>query len=134
MRGREVGTEYKPSRKTRPWVSYAYTDTNSPNPSEALTDSAPRHTLSLLLSHQFPRRLQGGLAYYYVAEYEPIGTENLLDPARRLDLRLAQGFSAGSTDGELALVVQNAFDAYSELKVENRYDTRAFATVSLQFR
>ncbi len=133
VRGIEVGADYRASRRTRLWVAYAYAEVDSPDLNEDLTHSAPRHTLSLLLSHRFPRRLSGSIAYYYVSEYEPLGTGDLLGPSRRLDMRVARGFSLGSTDGELALVVQGALGDYREFRQENSVGTSVFATVSLRF-
>ena len=50
---------------------------------------------------------------------------------QRYDFRLAQGFKLAGQSAELALVVQNAFNPYSDFRRENQFDTRTWVTFRL---
>ena len=98
------------------------------------TESAPRNTLSALLTHQFSSNWDASLAYYQTSEVTALGDGTKVDLIRRCDVRLARKFNAGKWDGEVSGVVENLFDShYQEFADYNTLKRRARVNVILNF-
>jgi iron complex outermembrane receptor protein len=88
--------------------------------SDAISLSAPQHSLSLFLNKRFNEKYEGSLAYYYVDAFkwtdarpsaaDPYST----DEYNALDVRVSRNFSTRQTNGSLSLVIKNLFDEYSD--------------------
>jgi len=88
--------------------------------SDAISLSAPQHSLSLFLNKRFNEKYEGSLAYYYVDAFkwtdarpsaaDPYST----DEYNALDVRVSRNFSTRQTNGNLSLVIKNLFDEYSD--------------------
>ena len=87
-----------------------------------------------MAAHNFTDRLQGSFTFYHMSEVSWEGGANDVPAYDRLDLRLAQSFDAGPTDGLVELIVQNAFgEEYIEYEYNNNFDTRYFVRLTLSF-
>jgi iron complex outermembrane recepter protein len=135
--GFELALDARLTPATRAVIGYAYVDIDSEDRFAArYSVSMPRNSGSLLLMHDLSRRFQASLAYYYrdamrFIDQKPLGV------ARRLDLRLAARLPVGRSEGEAALIVQNALDSYDEYyprsRLDNQFDTRVFVTLGWRF-
>jgi len=135
VKGLETQLLWRPVTGSLLQLSYAWTDVDSDT--DALEDSAPRHTLSLLGSYRFSERLSGSAAWYYVDEQTWLGrAADPLPSYDRLDLRMAYRFRVGQSHMELAGVLQNPFGDYPDFRYDrsdpqrhNEFDTRAYASL-----
>ncbi len=87
----------------------------------------------MLASHNFNDALQASIAYYRLTSVFFDGGDNNLGPYNRVDLRLAQGFQYGNTEGSVELVVQNLNSDYTEFDLNNTFETRTFLKFNLEF-
>lgn len=139
VKGLEAQLQWRPAAGSLLQLSYAWTDVDSKT--DALEDSAPRHTLSLLGSYRFNDHLSGSAAWFYVDDLTWLGSAADPIPSRdRLDLRLAYNFRLGDKTMELSGVVQNPFGDYREFRYDetdplrrNVFDTRAYASLRMDF-
>ena len=132
-RARQWGAEYhvrwQPGKATWLTLSQAWTRIRADSP--GLVDSAPAHTLSLLVSHDFGF-LSSSVGYYRV------GKMRLVDSAEtpaydRIDLRLSRIFKTGKTRTELAFVAQSMLGDYSEFQTDRLFEPRAYVSLKLHF-
>jgi len=135
--GFELALDARLTPATRAVLGYAYADIDSEDKLSArYSVSMPRNSGSLLLMHDLSRHVQASLAYYYRDAMRFID-QKALGAARRLDLRLAGRLPVGRSEGEAALVIQNALDSYDEYypasRLDNQFDTRVFVTLGWRF-
>lgn len=135
LAGFETGLNYRPSEDTRLVLAYAYTDIAASDRTDQVqfTHSAPLNTLSLLAIRRLSARDTASAAYYYVGKMQAWDTLQRRDPVRRLDVRLAHAFRAGSTRGTAAIVLQNVLGSYQEMKLANTVDSRVYGSLTLNF-
>jgi len=98
-----------------------------------LIDKAPEQSTAFLFSHQLSPNWQvsGFLQYTDFLDWRD-GTE--VDAHTRLDLNLKRAWRWGNTEGEVALVVQNANnEAYLEYQRNNLFERRAFVSVTMRW-
>ncbi len=136
--GLELQWKYQPLNSTWFHLAYSYADTEGEHDRGltgiiSLSDDTPKHTLAILASHNVTESLQASLAYYRVTSVFWDGGESNSDSFKRLDLRLAQGFAYGTTEGSIELIVQNLTSRYNEFDINNTFDTRSFLRLSLDF-
>jgi iron complex outermembrane recepter protein len=75
----------------------------------AIEASAPKHTLSLLLSQELPQGWRCSTAYYRVGSMQSMSGGDALSPTERIDVTLAKRIKlANSVAMELSVTVQNA--------------------------
>jgi len=133
--------------RAQPWqhswfnLAYGYADAegryarrpeNISDPWFDRDNDVPRHTLSILLSHDFGDQLEGSMILYRQSAVEWFKGSTL--PAyNRVDFRIAQGFQYGKSEGQVELVVQNLSPKYTEFEVNNLFDTRTFVRFKLNF-
>jgi len=93
------------------------------------TNSVPTNSQSMMLTHRLSDRWSGSLMGYQMGAAHFLETDSgpdsnrqyFVDSYKRFDARLAYAFQAGTTRGELALVVQNLADAhYFEFRHDNQ--------------
>lgn len=77
-------------------------------------DSAPRNTVSALITHRVNQNWDASFAYYQTSEVHSLGDGNRVDLARRTDARLARQFNSGRWKGEVSAVVENLFNEHYE--------------------
>lgn len=97
-------------------------------------NSAPRNTVSALLTHRFNQKWDASLAYYQTSEVTALGDGDPVDLIRRCDLRVARKFSTGRWNGEVSGVAENLFNTnYQEFADYNTLKRRARINLSLEF-
>ena len=128
LRGVETQARWR-GETTRLWFSHAYSHIQTEN--DGLRRSTPHHIYSVLAARDLPWGMQASAGYYRATSMEPIGDGTALKSYQRYDFRLAQGFKLAGQSAELALVVQNAFNPYSDFRRENQFDTRTWVTFRL---
>lgn len=130
--GAEVQFDYRPNRSNRAFLGYAYTHIDGADVANNYTSSAPPHSLSLLLIHDFSHRIEGSMAYYYLGPVWPLDGK-LIPHTRRLDLRLAKDFRLGGDTGQLALVWQSVLGDYEEYQTDTLFRRTAYVSLKLNF-
>ena len=93
----------------------------------------PKHNASLLLIHNFSRKLIGALGYYYTSSYQQLCCEeDQQDSRNRLDLTLTKSFKIGKHNSKLKLVLQNITDNQVETRLFNNYDRQGYVSFSME--
>jgi len=119
--GVETEFDYYYDKSLR-FVGYlAYQDIDNDNPQglveiDELKKSAPKKSASLLTIKQFNNTYSGSIGYYFVGDMAWLDTHKT-ENYRKIDLRLSRNFRAGSEMIKTSLVVQNAFEDYSNYDV-----------------
>lgn len=133
--GSELQIQYQPQPQTRLVFGFANVQIKSTDTDALYSRSAPRNSLSLLAMHEFAGQFQASAAFYYQDRMMFVDGD-LLDPLRRLDLRLAWRFRAVNARGQVALVLQNVLG-----EQESYYDNGTsiaqpvgYLNLSAQFR
>jgi iron complex outermembrane receptor protein len=140
--GLEALASFRPTPQSLIRLTYAYADTHgraavtrNPLREQDLAVTVPRHSASLLLSHEFPGGIQGSATLYYLDEvFWFVDGRRTLEDYFRLDLRLAKRFSGERHDGLIELIAQGLGDEYEEFAPRNRFEPRLFLRASLQLR
>lgn len=132
IHGAETQIKYAPHNSTQVILSYAYTNLSSSNYWIRYSTTAPTNSLSLLAMQNLPGNLRGSLGYYQTDKVYYIGmvTAESAGAMKRLDLRLARPFRGG----EIAVVAQNVLDGYQEYRYQNIFDSRWYATLTLDLQ
>lgn len=138
--GVDARLDWRVTPATRLALTYAYADASGTDIAapavrnqQRRLESVPEETMSALLMHRLSPEWEAGVGYYRVGDMLWMGNGDELDGYARLDLRLARRLRLGGSDGELALVVQNALDdEYQDFIEENIADRRVFATLVLE--
>ncbi|MBI3897771.1 MAG: TonB-dependent receptor [Gammaproteobacteria bacterium] len=138
--GIDTQIDWHVDTKTRLSVGLAYMDADSSvigadavRNQTNRASSVPRHTISLLASHQLADAWSGSVAYYRVDDMLWMGDGDQIEDYARVDLRLAHQLRCNELRGELALVVQNALDnEYVDFREENIIGRRVFVSFSAQ--
>jgi outer membrane receptor protein involved in Fe transport len=145
IEGVETQLDWRPSQQVRVFLSHGYADADNAAvvPDDAgykLLQSVPTHTFSLLAMLRPNPASDLSLGYYLTSEQLWLGNGDLIPARRRLDLRAARRFELGSSRLELAAVIQNLLDPYTDFLDDpdhpaerNVFDRRMFLTVQLEF-
>ena len=130
VKGFETQLQWRISDRTKLIYSLSHGIVSSLDQAKVTyTNSVPTNNQSMMLTHRFSDRWSGSLMGYQTGEAHfpetdsgPDGNRRyFVDTYRRFDGRLAYHFQAGSSKGELALVVQNLADAnYFEFRHDNQ--------------
>jgi len=97
-------------------------------------ESAPFHSRSMLLAHDFSSAWTGSLAYYATGWLNVPGDGDEQKAYERVDARLAYRFRDGRYQGEVAFIVQNLLDKpYKEVYFENLIGRRSYLNLRLEF-
>ncbi len=153
-RGLEAQFKFRPSGKLWLALQYSYLDlkgeaaggelipdpeadpqdnTRIPNDLD-LSTMGPKHTLGLLASHRLPQNWDLSINYYQQSTTRYFSGSKI-DSYQRLDTRLGKRILQGTTETQIAFVVQNLLDQeYSEFQIRNQFDRRVYLSLSLHFR
>ena len=104
--------------------------------SDAISQSAPQHSFSLLASKRFNEKYNGSLGYYFVEAFKwtdatprPVAggttpSSNIsTEEYQTLDLRASRNFVTNKTKGSLSIVLKNLLDDYSDYQAAPRGDS-----------
>lgn len=136
VNGIEFQANWQVSRHTNLLVNHAYIHIRETE--EGLkgdyVSSAPRNTISALLTHRFNPQWDASLAYYQTSQTNLLGDGNKVDLIRKSDLRVARKFETGRWKGEVTLVIENLFNNhYEEFARYNTFERRGRMNVRLDF-
>lgn len=130
VKGFETQLQWRIGGRTKLTYSLSHGIVSSQNQANVpYTNSVPTNSQSMMLTHRFNDRWSGSLMGYQMGEAHFPETDSgpndnrryFVDSYRRFDGRLAYRFQAGTSKGELALVVQNLADAhYFEFRHDNQ--------------
>ena len=137
-RGIETGIQWQFTNRSKLWLSYAFSEVDQHCMAHSFrcgtqNDATPRHTASLLASHDFGRSWEGSLGYYYLDEMSWILWSDDIDSYGRVDMRLAKTINFSNSDLKLELIGQNLGGDYHEFVQSNKFETRTFVRATLQF-
>jgi iron complex outermembrane recepter protein len=136
VNGFETQAKWRISKDSNLLLNYAYVDiaANEDDTTSNINESAPRHTISALLTHRFNSEWDASFAYYQTSKVTALGDGNPVDLARRADARLARKFSSGRWKGEVSAVVENLFNEhYEEFADYNTLKRRGRINLRLDF-
>ena len=136
--GIETGIKWQLNNQTHLWLSYAFSEVDQH--CQALgfrcaheNDATPRHTASLLMSHDFGHGWEASVGYYYLDEMAWILWSGDIESYDRVDMRVARTFNIGRSILKLELIGQNLGGDYHEFSQNNLFETRTFVRATLQF-
>ena len=93
----------------------------------------PEHNASLLLMHNFSKKTNAALGYYYTSSYQQLCCEvDQQDERKRLDFTLSKAFKIGKYNSKLKLVLQNITDNQVETRLFNNYDRQGYVSFSME--
>lgn len=119
IRGVELEAKLAVSQKSSLYLGYAYTDMYNADTRETLR-MAPKNSASLLYMLDFGRGYSAGVGYYFtdkIQGWESADADEVRDPVRRLDMRLARKFEMLGNEVEAALAMRNVLGEYEEMEV-----------------
>jgi iron complex outermembrane receptor protein len=136
--GIEAGMQWRFTSQTRLWLSYAFSEVDQHCLSQAFrcmtkNDATPRHTASLLVSHDFGGGWEASAGYYYLDDMSWILWSGDIETYDRVDVRVARTFYIGKSSLKLELIGQNLGGDYHEFNQNNVFETRTFVRASVQF-
>lgn len=95
-------------------------------------DTVPKHTISILGSLTLPLGFEVSGAFYRISDMHWLSDGYQLDDYNRVDGRIARRWKTGSTRMMLEGIVQNMGGDYKSFRIQNTFETRAFARFSIQ--
>jgi hypothetical protein len=138
--GAEIGMEMSPTANSRIIISHSNIRMESKNPnisSEQLSKSAPKYITSIMALNRFTSDITGSLLWTSISKSDGLGSGDAVDGHKRLDFRLGIGFGNRKLMGELAFVVQNLLDDYTDWATspgeDHIFDTRHIVNLSMQW-
>jgi iron complex outermembrane recepter protein len=137
-RGVETGIKWQLNSQTHLWLSYAFSEVDQHCLALDLrcahkNDATPRHTASLLMSHDFGHGWEASLGYYYLDDTAWIAWGGDIESYGRVDMRVARTFNIGRSSLKLELIGQNLGGDYHEFSQNNLFETRTFVRATIQF-
>ncbi|MBU1689932.1 MAG: TonB-dependent receptor [Gammaproteobacteria bacterium] len=142
LKGFETQLQWNVGPRTRLVYGFSHSLVSSLNQAQMpYTDAVPTTVQSMMLTHRFDHRWSGSLMGYQMGKVHfpetdrgPDGNKRYyVDSYQRFDARVAYAFQAGTTRGELALVVQNLTDDHHfEFRFDNEPPGRS-AWLNLKF-
>jgi iron complex outermembrane receptor protein len=94
---------------------------------------APKDIISLLITHNFGKKVDGSLGYYYTGSYQQLCCEvQQQAPRKRLDLTLSKTFKLGEYNSKIKFVLQNATNEKTNTRLFNNYDRQGYISFSLE--
>lgn len=88
----------------------------------------PKHSATLLLTKKFSDLYDASTTLQYQSDYQDRGAK-----IKRVDFRIGRKIKLNNAKGKLNLVVQNAFNQYNDFSRRNKFNTRAFLQLQLDF-
>ncbi len=136
--GVETGINWQLNKDSQLWLSYAFSEVDQHCQMFAFrclpeNDATPKHTGSLLVSHDFNRHWQVSAGYYYLDEMAWTLWGGDTKSYDRVDMRIARTFNFSAADLKLELIGQNLGSDYQEFNQRNEFETRTFMRATVQF-
>lgn len=136
--GIETGIKWQLGGQSLLWLSYSFSEVDQHCQGMSFrcahkNDATPRHTASLLMSHDFGRGWEASLGYYYLDDMAWILWNGDVESYDRVDMRIAKTFGVGSSSLKMELIGQNLGGDYHEFSQNNEFETRTFVRATLQF-
>jgi len=139
IHGIEAELTLRPSRQSRIHIAYANININATNNvgNTEYNYAAPEHSFSMLGIWNFENNITGSLGVYHKTGHKQIAHRAPpIDPieyelSNRVDFRIAKKSLHPGWNQELALVVQNVFDAYQETRQKNFPERRFYVSYKL---
>ena len=133
QQGIEGQLVWRPSQATSLWLTASHLETKSADRFDNISTSAPRNVVHLLASHRFADDWECSGALHYQSAYHASGFSEPQDAYSRVDFRVAKRLSFNGSSGEVAFVVQNAFNNhYTEYRHTDVAQRWAWLTFSLR--
>ncbi len=129
VEGLEGQLQWRPTSRARLILSHANGRTTSTNP--GLEASTPSSTTHLLGIYHLANRYDASFSFTRVGQMTWLGEGNKMPSFRRLDLRIARRFGPPEHEAQIALVVQNMMDKYTDFRDENRRGKTGFLQLDL---
>ena len=111
IEGFETQLKYSPHRRSRIIANYAIANIKSANinldAENYLSRSIPKHSYSMLLTHDFSNKLSGSLSYYKVNGMSYLGSGGPVPNYNRVDMKVAYNKRHGDSNIKTELFVQN---------------------------
>lgn len=93
----------------------------------------PKDIISLLIMHNFNRKLKGSLGYYYTGEYQQLCCEDQQQrPRNRLDLSLIKTFKFGGYNSNIKFILQNITNEKTDTILLNNYERQGYISFSIE--
>lgn len=93
---------------------------------------APKNSASLLIMHNYNKKLNASIGYYYTDSYQELCCEsNQQEPRKRLDFTLSKSFKLGQYDSKIKLVLQNITNNQVTTRLLNNYDRQGYVSFSM---
>jgi hypothetical protein len=90
-----------------------------------------------MVLNRFTRDITGSFLYTNISKSDGLGSGDAVDGHSRMDFRLGVGFGTRKFKGELAFVIQNLLDGYTDWSTspgeDHVFDTRHIVNLSLQW-
>ncbi|MDX2465034.1 MAG: TonB-dependent receptor plug domain-containing protein, partial [Porticoccus sp.] len=136
--GIETGVKWQFSRHTRLLFSYAFSEVDQNCLAQsfrcsAQNDATPRHTSSVLMSHDYGNGWEGSIGYYFLDDMSWVLWGGDVESYDRVDMRIAKSFQFSGSRLKLELIGQNLGGDYHEFNQNNVFETRTFVRATLQF-
>lgn len=136
--GIETGVSWEFTNQSRLWATYAFAEVDQDCQELSFrcfheNDATPRHTASLLISHDFGSSWEGSIGYYYLDEMAWTFWGGDRESYDRVDLRIAKNVKFSRSKLKLELIGQNLGGDYREFNENNMFETRTFIRATLQF-
>ena len=97
-------------------------------------DSAPRNTVSTLITHQLDANWDASFAYYQTSAVSALGDGDPVGLIRKSDVRVTRKLTSSHLNGEASVIVDNVFNNhYHEFAEYNTLKRRAYFNVVLNF-
>ncbi len=139
IRGAEVEFRYSPTPKTRFILALAYanqrgtivTDINPTVIAQTKT-TTPVHTQSLMVIHEFPKKILASVTIYKMSNMS-FGLGDNTSGYNSVDMRVAKKFKTRRINGEVAVIGQNLTGDYFDADLKFVFDKRFFLALKLGF-
>lgn len=94
---------------------------------------SPENIISLIVNHNFGKKVSGSLGYYYTGAYQQLCCSvQQQDQRRRIDLTLSSLFKWGDYNSKIKLVLQNVTNEEINTKLFNNYERQGYISFSLE--
>lgn len=139
IRGLETSLTLRPNKQTRLIANYSHThiDSTTNTVNSEYQIGFPKHLFSLLLMRDFSDQYKGSLGFYHRTPTKGLARRSfdprLLDPYKRVDLRLAKKIKVRGMNSELSLTIQNTFDEVPFSRLMNYPERQAYVSWKAQF-
>jgi iron complex outermembrane recepter protein len=133
VRGLETELDFRPSAASRIRATYAYKRITSTDSLTAISESGPRHNISLLGLYRLSSQTEISGQYFYYSDYNIMNLNDGVDRTQRLDFRIAHRLQADPDSTRVALVIQSVQGTYDDSRPRNRFDRRIFGEIRIPF-